>query len=122
MTNEPAQAVETPQSVREEPTATSRGCVQYRDLIAQYDWDLDTALAVCQAESGGRADAHNPANYNGTDDKGLFQINSVHVGRLIGDEDRFNPELNVAAAYSIYLGSGWRAWSAFNNESYKKYL
>lgn len=100
----------------------ARGCVQYRALIAQYDWDLDTALAVCQAESGGRAQAYNPANTDGSDDKGLYQVNSVHVGRLIGDQERFNPAANVAAAYRIYQGGGWAAWSAFNNGSYKKFL
>ncbi|MEW1951056.1 transglycosylase SLT domain-containing protein [Pseudarthrobacter sp902506025] len=91
-------------------------------MIGQYDWDFDTALAVCQAESQGRAEAFNPSNYDGSNDKGLFQINSVHVGRFIGDEERFNPTANVTAAYKIYLGSGWSAWSAYNNETYKKYL
>ena len=73
------------------------------------------------AESGGNPQAYNGANSNGTNDAGLMQINSIHVDSgLI--EDRFNPEANMAAAYAIYKGSGFRAWSAFNNGSYMRYL
>jgi hypothetical protein len=75
------------------------------------------------AESGGRADAFNGSNSNGTNDAGLMQINSIHVtSGLIGYQDRFNPELNMRAAYAIYNGSGWSAWVAYNNGSYLKYL
>lgn len=75
------------------------------------------------AESGGRADAYNGANNNGSNDAGLFQINSIHVkSGLIGDKDRLDPEKNVRAAYAIYKGSGFTAWSAYNNLNYKKYL
>lgn len=75
------------------------------------------------AESGGNPNAYNSSNYNGTNDAGLMQINSIHVtSGLIGDKDRFNPELNIKAAYAIYLGSGFGAWSAFNNKSYERYL
>lgn len=75
------------------------------------------------AESGGNPNAYNGANYNGSNDAGLWQINSIHVkSGLIGDKDRFNPELNVKAAYAIYKGSGWKAWSAYNNISYRKWL
>jgi soluble lytic murein transglycosylase-like protein len=75
------------------------------------------------AESGGNPLAHNKANSNGTDDKGLMQINSIHVDSgLISDGDRFDPQKNMAAAYAIYKGSGYRAWSSFNNGSYLNWL
>lgn len=75
------------------------------------------------AESGGNPNAYNGSNYNGSNDAGLFQINSCHViSGLIGDQDRFNPELNVEAAYKIYKGSGWKAWSVYNNGRYLKFL
>lgn len=75
------------------------------------------------AESGGNSNAYNGSNYNGSNDAGLFQINSCHVvSGLIGDQERFNPELNVEAAYKIYKGSGFMAWSAYNNGSYLKHL
>lgn len=75
------------------------------------------------AESGGNQNAYNGNNSNGSNDAGLMQINSIHVtSGLIGDKDRFNPELNVKAAYAIYNGSGFSAWSAYNNGSYARYL
>lgn len=78
-------------------------------------------MAIAQAESGCRADAIG-YNTNGTNDVGVFQINSVHVPNLITDKARLDPVKNVAAAYAIYSSSGWSAWSAYNNQSYLKYL
>ena len=92
-------------------------------IANQYDWDYATAYAICMAESGGNEKAYNPSNSNGTNDAGLFQINSIHVtSGLIGNQDRFNGTENVSAAYRIYLGSGWNAWSAYNNGAYLKHL
>jgi lysozyme-like protein len=90
------------------------------DLVNNYPWDTATARAVCMAESGGDPNAYG-VNTNGTSDAGLLQINSIHID-LISLDDRFNPTLNVAAAYEIYKGSGWRAWSVFNNGRYLKFL
>src|SRR5690606_38269312 len=39
------------------------------------------AVAVCLAESGGRPNAINDKNTNGSIDRGLWQINSIH-GKL----------------------------------------
>lgn len=90
--------------------------------VNAYSWDTHVAYAVCMAESGGNPNAHG-ANTNGTDDAGLMQVNSLHVDSgLIGDQERFNPQANIKAAWAIYQGGGWKAWSAFNNGSYKKYL
>lgn len=77
-----------------------------------------------RAESGCNPRADNSGmNTNGTNDKGLFQINSIHVtSGLISDRGRFDPEANVRAAHAIYKGSGWRAWVAYNNGSYLRYL
>lgn len=75
------------------------------------------------AESRGNPLAHNKANSNGSDDKGLMQINSIHVNSgLIGDNERFDPQKNLDAAYSIYKGSGFKAWSAYNNGKYERFL
>lgn len=74
------------------------------------------------AESHGDPNAYN-GNTNGTNDIGLMQINSIHVDSgLIGDKERFNPAANVKAAWAIYQGAGWRAWSSYNNGQYQKYL
>jgi soluble lytic murein transglycosylase-like protein len=92
-------------------------------LVNGYDWDTKIAFAICKAESGGNEKAYNPSNSNGSNDAGLLQINSIHVASgLISDQDRFDGAKNVSAAYQIYKGSGFRAWSAYNNLSYQKWL
>lgn len=76
-----------------------------------------------QAESGCDPSAYNGANSNGSNDAGLFQVNSIHVkSGLIGSDERFNAEANVRAAYAIYQGAGWSAWSAYNNGAYLRHL
>lgn len=78
--------------------------------------------AICMAESGGNPKAFNPSNSNGSNDAGLMQINSIHVNSgLIGDQERFDPQKNLDAAYAIYKGSGYKAWSAYNNGAYLKW-
>lgn len=100
------------------------GCVRFQPLVAKYHWDVRTALAVMQAESGCNPNADNSGlNSDGTNDKGLMQINSIHVtSGLISDTARFDPEANVKAAYAIYRGSGWSAWSSYNAGKHIKYL
>lgn len=101
----------------------STGCETFRPLVSQYDWDVNTALAVMRAESSCRPDAFNGANRNGSNDAGLFQVNSIHVrSGLISDHERFDPTANVKAAYAIYEGSGWKAWVAYSTGAYKKWL
>lgn len=90
-------------------------------LVNNYAWDKRIAYAVCMAESGGNPNARG-VNTNGTDDVGLMQINSVHVPRLISSNDRLDPNKNMQAAYSIYMGSGWKAWSAYNNGKYLRFM
>jgi soluble lytic murein transglycosylase-like protein len=104
-----------------EPIRAGLGCEAYRPIVSKYDWDVNTALAIMRAESGCRADAYG-VNTNGSNDAGLMQINSVHVGSVIGNKERFDAAANIAAAYKVYRGSGWRAWATFTNGSYKKYL
>lgn len=69
------------------------------------------------AESGGNPNAYNGSNYDGSNDAGLMQINSIH-----GVKNRFDPQTNMDAAYTIYRSSGWRAWSAYNNKRYERFL
>ena len=57
------------------------------------------------AESGGDADATNN-NSNGTTDRGLWQINSIH-----GSQSTTDPVANARAAVSISdNGTNWRPW------------
>ncbi|RKY72548.1 MAG: hypothetical protein DRP97_00515 [Candidatus Latescibacterota bacterium] len=47
-------------------------------------------------------------NSNGTHDVGIFMINSVHG---YSDEEMFDVDKNISAAYLIYQRNGWPAWS-----------
>lgn len=75
--------------------------------------DRVTMVAIAKAESGWTVDAINTANSNGSVDRGLFQINSVHsqynAAQLLSD-----PRYNTAAAKAIYDGQGLKAWSTYN--------
>lgn len=78
------------------------------------------AMAIAMAESGGKKNAINKKNTNGTEDYGLWQVNSVHgydKNRLLNDG-----EYNAAAAYAIYKKQGWAAWSVFKSGAYKSNL
>lgn len=90
----------------------SVGCEQYRPLIAQYSWDVATMMRICNAESGG-----NPTNHNWTDNHGsclgsygLFQIGCIHGYSVAHLE---NPANNIAAAYKVWNGGNYQAWSTF---------
>ena len=77
----------------------------------------DLAAAVAMAESGGKSDATN-TNTNGSVDRGLWQINSVH-----GGQSTFDPIANAKAAVKISSnGKNWSPWVTFNTGAYKKYL
>lgn len=65
----------------------------------------DVAAATALAESGGRSDASN-GNGNGSTDRGLWQINSVH-----GAQSTFDPMANARAAIAISNnGTNWKPW------------
>lgn len=105
---------------------------------AVVEW-LDTAIAICLAESGGNPDARNSKSSA----SGLWQIMvSVHgekireaasiVGAKTGEPLAvisdpmiavMDPRVNTAVAGRIYHESGnkWTAWSAYNSGAYKKY-
>lgn len=66
----------------------------------------DMAAAVALAESGGRPDATNQSNSDGSVDRGLWQINSIH-----GAQSTYDPVANARAAVAISSGgTNWRPW------------
>lgn len=70
--------------------------------------------AIALAESRGVPEAVSPANTNGTVDRGLMQVNSVHGY----DADALlDPAQNMAAAREIFDQQGWGAWSTWNDGS-----
>ena len=77
----------------------------------------DMAAAIALAESGGNADAKN-VNTNGSIDRGLWQINSVH-----GGQSTFDPIANVKAAINISNnGKSWSPWVTYTTGAFKKFL
>ena len=124
---------------------------RYLPFISKYfprsEWV--TALAVCQAESGGNAGAANTAateNHSWYADRasdpvftmgsyGLFQVGAfaadnnyldVSGDPVYGIERLFEPETNVYIAAQIFSQRGidnrWFDWGAFTNGSYKQYM
>ena len=95
---------------------TTPNCAAYQGLVAQYDWDVHTAMAVMQAESGCRAITPSNAalNYDGIPDYGLFQLHGINVT---------DPAENVRIAYAVkYKTQGWHAWNAYTSGAYLRYL
>lgn len=114
--HEPVQPVPVPvvvPSVVSEPKPATQarsgsGCEKYRDIISQYSWNVEVAIKVCNAESGGNShianmnDYHSFAHCRGS--FGLFQINCSH-GRV------YDPTENVRIAYQMYQARKWAPWS-----------
>lgn len=84
---------------------------------------IPLAVAIAMAESGGRANASNFANSNGSADFGLMQINSVH-SKLLKTHDWRDPQQNMNMAFQIWKEAGgkWTPWAAYNNGSAAKFL
>lgn len=89
--------------------------------------NLKIAVAVAKAESGGNPTAHNAKPPD--DSYGLWQINMLgSLGpdrrkrfNLKANTDLYDPATNARAAYGIFTGSGWGAWSTYKSGAYKKY-
>ena len=68
------------------------------------DWQTGVNIATC--ESGMRSAARNE-NTNGTEDQGVFQVNTIH-----GMPDMFNATANISYAYTLYLKQGLAPWES----------
>ena len=91
-------------------------CEEFRELVKKYDWNVEVMLAIMMAESSCNPNTLN-TNSDGSNDLGLFQINSIHK-----KPNRENPELNVQYAYQIYKSQGLNAWVAYTNGNYLKFM
>jgi len=75
------------------------------------------AAAIAMAESGGHSAAYDQDS-NGSIDRGLWQINSVH-----GAQSTYDVMGNARAAVAISNnGTTWQPWVAYNNGSYRQFL
>ena len=93
---------------------------EFREIVEKYPWNSKVMLAIARAESGCNPRSDNSGlNTNGTYDYGLFQINSVHGHSR---DILANPAKNTEIAFKIWQSQGYRAWSAYNNGSYLKFI
>ncbi len=117
--------LKAPQKVKNAPTSVSNAKHEPDSLEARicdvFGSQCETAIAVAKAESGLRCDAQN-INKNGSIDLGIMQINSIHLKKGWKAKDLLDCDKNIELAYSIYKGSGWSAWSAYKNGTYKRHL
>ena len=84
---------------------------------------VPTATAIAMAESGGDAAAFSAPNRNGTIDRGLWQINSVHA--QYPDATMRDPVHNARAMFALSRGGrDWSPWTTFTqaNNSYRAFL
>lgn len=101
---------------KESPKLTGNQIV---DLIYQtFPEDPHTALAIAMAESGLDPKAFNGSNSDGSNDKGVFQINSCHGY----GEELYDIETNLKVARKIYDKSGWLPWSSYKLGRHLTYL
>lgn len=99
--------------------ASARDC----SAVNGYNWNTRTAYAICMAESRGNPNATG-YNTNGTEDRGLMQVNSIHADMVGGNlAELYSPATNIKIAYSLsHGGQDWTAWSTYNNGSYRQFL
>lgn len=90
--------------------------------------DVDIAVAVALAESGGDPSAHNPVGKDNS--YGLWQINML--GAMGPDRRKrlgiasntalFDPTTNARAAYMVWKSQGWAGWTTYTRGTYKKFM
>lgn len=110
---------------------TSESDLTVKKDPAVVEW-LDTAIAICLAESQGNPDAKN----SGSSASGLWQVMvSVHGDKIAdgirwietetGDDNLtiFDARVNTFVAGRIYAAAGnkWTPWEAYNTGAYKQY-
>lgn len=114
---QPRPVPEVPESKPLTPPIVSDTRSDLVGLICRYfGSECRLAVAIAQAESGLRCDAISPTN-----DHGVFQINMKwHANKFV--KSPYDCEENIRVAYQIRMASTWKAWSAFKNGSYLKFL
>lgn len=84
--------------------------------------NIAIATAIALAESGGDTDVVSKPNRNGTVDKGLWQINSVHAD-LLATYNYADPAQNAQMMFILsHNGTNWSAWSTYKSGAYLVHL
>lgn len=73
--------------------------------------ESDNAFKVLSCENKALNPKATNHNRNGSIDRGIFQINSVHDNGKAKGKDMFNFEDNIDVAYKIYEEQGWSPWT-----------
>lgn len=87
--------------------------------------DLDIAVAVALAESGGNTSAtHQNTDAHHSIDYGVWQINSYWHADLLHTHRWDDPAQNAVMAFAVFKDAGyqWTPWSTFTSGAYRKYL
>lgn len=91
---------------------------------------LDTAIAICLAESNGNPNAKNASGASGLWQimmplhEDLVKLSVIAVNTQLGTSqklDVFDPRVNTHVASRLYESKGWQPWQTYTNGDYKKY-
>lgn len=99
-------------------------CELVRIELAKYPgWDVTTMYAIAQAENR----ACDPTRHNLTASEnhgacigsyGVLQVGCIHYA----GQDVNSMEQNVAIGYKVWQSQGYKAWSVYNNGTYRRFL
>jgi hypothetical protein len=106
--------------------ATAQGCEAFRGLVARYDWDVRTMLAIMRAESGCDPNVTGDTSLTFTQNGRTYgySVSLFQVRVLPGREacDSHDPATNISCAYRVWKSQGYKAWSVYTNGKYAKFL
>lgn len=83
------------------------------------DYQARVMYAIARAESGLRPEATN-VNKNGSIDRGVFQINSIH--KSLSNADAYDWKKNTDFALKLMKKQGFKPWVVYQRGIYKKFL
>lgn len=84
-------------------------------MVQQYDWNVDTMMYAMQKESNCNPNAVGDNRVIGgiyAPSCGLLQVRTLK-GRPSCEELK-DPATNIATAYRVWQGQGYRAWSVLH--------
>lgn len=93
--------------------------IKYNDrelvwIVENAGWsgeDVVTGVAIIKAESDGDPSATNFTNSDGSIDRGLWQINSIHDNTIMPGANRYDPAVSTEIARILYKNRGnWDDW------------
>lgn len=113
------------EEVVKETTEYTGNCEEFRSIISKYQWNVETAMHICAAESGGIPTRINDHDYHRRADGtiicssslGLMQISCEHEPTFgVTEEELLDPEKNIEIAYKIYLDGGFHPWTTYHGD------